>query len=161
MPDTHDAEVLHRSAALEVLFTRIATTRMQGVPILHPGLHVQAVGFEAEPDGRAMWGVLITPWFMNLMRVPLAADATIAGLRQTCTRAVGLERFDFIGGLEDGFGPYAACSLFSPMANFVDHAAALATAQAVLDELRRVPPPPDVVASRRALLFGRPEEATR
>lgn len=160
------AQVEQRAQALAALFGHIASTRMAGIPILHPALRVQAVGFEAEtaPDGtpRACAGVLITPWFMNLVRLPLADDEPMAGVGVTARRQVGALAFDFIGANEPGFGRWEACSLFSPMGDFADHAAALATAEAVLAELRR---PPDVVEtspstpqqrpSRRALLFGR------
>jgi len=54
-----------RAAALEARFGDIAATRMRGVPVLHEGLAVQAVGFEAVDDG--LVGVLVTPWFMNLV----------------------------------------------------------------------------------------------
>jgi [NiFe] hydrogenase assembly HybE family chaperone len=151
-------------ATLEALFLRIAAQRMAGVPILHAGLRVQAVGFEAEPGGAAAVGVLITPWFMNLVRLPLAADAPMAAPGDSTMRAVGRERFAFIGAAEEGFGTYEACSLFSPMFEFVDQAAAQATAEAVLAELRRVDEPTADAApalpdpSRRAWLLGRGRE---
>lgn len=148
-----------RVAALEALFTHIAATRMVGIPILHPELRVEAVGFEPDGDDAAV-GVLVTPWFMNLVWLPLDAAPTPATLAQRATRerTVGRERFPFIGAHEDGFGAFEACSLFSPMGDFVDHDAAAATARAVLEELRKPPEPPAAPppqASRRALLFGR------
>lgn len=173
--------MIERVRALEALFERIAATRMQGVPMLHPGLKVEAVGFEVEPvppaapggptnpgtaapTVPAAIGVLVTPWFMNLVWLPLAANAPAARVGETREHTVGRQRFPFIGAHEPGFGGFEACSLFSPMFEFEDHAAARATAQAVLAELRRPPEPvpaavspPQVspVASRRALLFGR------
>lgn len=148
--------VAQRVADLEALFTHIGATRMAGIPILHPGLRVQAVGFER--DGDAAVGVLVTPWFMNLVRLALEPSASDLPVGQTRERTVGNACFSFIVGHEDGFGSYEACSLFSPMAEFVDHEAAVATARAVLDTLRRPPdepssPPPAM--SRRAMLFGR------
>jgi [NiFe] hydrogenase assembly HybE family chaperone len=143
-----------RVAALEALFERVAATRMRGVPMLHPALRVQAVGFEGAGDGSAACGVLVTSWFMNLVWLPLDADARdVAAVGQTRRRAVGHEVFPFIGAHEDGFGAYEACSLFSPMFEFADQAAAVATAHAVLEGLRAPAARPD--ASRRALLFGR------
>jgi [NiFe] hydrogenase assembly HybE family chaperone len=146
-----------RVAELEALFEHIAVTRMRGIPILHPALRVQAVGFEAV-DGTAppvAVGVLVTPWFMNLVWLPLAADAQDVALPgATRERAVGNERFAFIGASEPGFGRFEACSLFSPMGGFADHEGALATARAVLDALRREAAPP-LRAGRRALLLGR------
>ena len=146
-----------RVAALEALFVHVAATRMAGIPILHPGLRVQAVGFEAEGDeAAAAVGVLVTPWFMNLVWLPLAPQADALPVGVTRERRVGRECFPFIGAHEEDFGAYEACSLFSPMGDFADHDAAIATARAVLDELRRPEPPPPVpTASRRALLFGR------
>jgi len=161
-----------RVDALEALFRHVAGTRMQGVPILHPDLAVKAVGFEAAPDGQSAVGVLVTPWFMNLVWLPLSAspDEPALGVGRTRTRAVGNERFDFIGAFEPGFGAYEACSLFSPMAEFADQAAALATAEQVLVILRAPKPDatqepeagpnagarePSPLSSRRALLFGR------
>ena len=61
-----------RVERLEAVFRDIAATRMVGVPLLHPGLQVQAVGFAPEPEGSSALGVLVTPWFMNLLRLPLA-----------------------------------------------------------------------------------------
>jgi [NiFe] hydrogenase assembly HybE family chaperone len=156
-----EASTARRARALATLFRHVAATRMAGIPILHPKLEVQAVGFAPEPDGHACVGVLLTPWFMNLVRLPLAGDEAMAPIGVSARRRVGGEVFDFIGADEAGFGRYESCSLFSPMGDFADHAAALATAQAVLDELRRPPEPVAAVpagpaASRRSLLFGRP-----
>jgi [NiFe] hydrogenase assembly HybE family chaperone len=155
-----------RTEALVRLFSGVAQTRMAGVPILNPALLVEAVGFELVApavDEPAAVGVLITPWFMNLLWFPLARSDQAVGVGRGRLRRVGTERFDFIGGFEPGFGCYEACSLFSPMFEFADPAAARATAQAVLSALR--PPAPAAapltpveappLAARRAFLFGR------
>ncbi|MBL8328485.1 MAG: [NiFe]-hydrogenase assembly chaperone HybE [Rubrivivax sp.] len=81
-------------------------------------------------------------------------------------RRIGTQSFDFIGAEEDGIGCYEACSLFSPMFEFADQEAALATAQAVMDLLQAPPPPAQPAAvpapradqaapGRRGFLFGR------
>lgn len=181
-----------RTEALVRLFTGVARTRMAGVPILNPALQVEAVGFElvapkaaaagaTTPSPSAVpaveqpgaLGILITPWFMNLLWFPLARSDQADGVGRSRLRRVGTQRFDFIGGFEPGFGCYEACSLFSPMFEFANPAAARATAQAVLANLRQPvaaapravsartaiesPPqamPPEL-AARRAFLFGR------
>lgn len=158
------AALARRVAALEARFREIAATRMAGVPVQNERLAVQAVGFQALPAGGAL-GVLVTPWFMNLVRLPAEGEpAPAPGASRT--HAVGPERFDFIGAHEAGFGSFEACSLFSPMFEFADHAAAVATAAEVLALLRRPPepvpaPPAPPVPTRRALLFGRGAEAAR
>ncbi len=147
-----DPQLLNRRVeALESAFRHIARSRMAGVPILHPSLAVQAVGFapQAQAGGGGLaLGVLITPWFMNLVQLPLHADAVLElpppGLSQALE--IGAWRFDFFGGEEEGLGRYAAASLFSPMAEFVDQAAAVATAREVLLQLRPVAAAPGVVA---------------
>ena len=172
-----DPALAARVQALATVHHEIARTRMQGLPVLHPALQVQAVGFERQP-GAPAWalGVLVTPWFMNLVRLPMPAEAAPpatestapAGLAVGCTapRDLGGHRFDFIGGFEAGLGAFEAASLFSPMFQFADQAAAVATAQAVLQLLREpaaapaaeaATPPAPVPAgpARRGFLFGR------
>lgn len=159
-------ELAARVQALETLFAHIAATRMVDVPVCHPALWVQAVGFEALPGSGGACGVLVTPWFMNLVWLPLGdgprdeQGRPVPALRVGATRvrAAGPERFEFIGAHEDGFGPFEACSLFSPMFEFADQAAAVATAEAVLTLLRPPPPPaapePEPVPPRRRFLLG-------
>ena len=149
-----EAFVAQRVAMLTTVFRAIGETRMRGVPVLHPALCVEAVAFEAVDDGA--FGILITPWFMNLMWLPFNdAEAVPAGT--TRVRELGGERLEFIGALEPSFGAYEMCSLFSPMSDFADQDAARETAGEVLRLLRRALPKPDVplVPSRRAFLTGR------
>lgn len=148
------------TARLAVAFDAIGKTRMQGVPVMHPGLVVEPVGFEAyvEDDGmQAALGILITPWFMNLISLPLQGQATVA-VGCVCERRFGGERLEFIGAHEATFGVYEMCSLFSPMFEFADQATARATASEVLQALRKAPeplPPPVAIPARRAFLLGR------
>lgn len=138
-----------RLAALESVFRQIAITRMAGLPLLNPRLQVQALGFEAH-DGVAC-GVLIAPWFMNLLRLPLNDSVAMLPPLQKAERELGPRCFEFIGAHEPGIGAFESSSLFSPMFEFEDQAAAVATAREVLSLLR----PPPAVPSRRGFLFGR------
>lgn len=137
-----------RVRTLEDAFGRIAATRMAGLPLMHPRLAVRAVGFTAAADGIAL-GALVTPWFLNLVRLPLHAQAgrLLPAPGQAEPVAVGGWTFDFLGADEPGLGRFAAASLVSPMSEFADQAAAEATARALLEALRPRP-------ARRGFLFG-------
>ncbi len=157
-----------RVQTLEQVFAHIAATRMRDVPVQNHALRVQSVGFapQADPDGGEwLLGILVTPWFMNLVCLPMdlaRAGETVPGVGQKAKRQIGSETFEFIGAHEDGLGAFACCSLFSPMFEFADHAAAVATACEVLNLLgtpapaSAAPAAPAVKApSRRGFLFGR------
>ena len=154
---------------LEMTYAFIQRERMADVPILHPEIHVEAVGFR-EWQGHAV-GILVTPWFMNLMRVSLDEDAERSGLQvgESFDVALPSGSVSFLQGHEDGVGNYAMCSLSSPMFDYEDHAAAVATAESAIealfdaeeDEAVEVPeaPEPRKTVSRRALFTGIAEAA--
>jgi [NiFe] hydrogenase assembly HybE family chaperone len=151
-----------RVQQLESAFADIGRTRMAGLPMLHPKLNVQALGFQVLDDAPLAWGILVTPWFMNLLRLPLDPGAPVLPVGEVAERDLGPQRMQFIGAHEaaiGGCGRYELCSLFSPMNEFIDHEAAVATAHAVLLLLRPVPSPPGQppveVPARRGFLFGR------
>lgn len=149
-----------RVQALQQAFERIARTRMADMPLNHPLLDVAVADFRADDEGGFALGVLVTPWCMNLLRLPLREglhdELGVLGVGITGARDIGARRFDFIGAHEPGLGSFEACSLFSPMFEFASQAAAVATAQEALKELRGANPvrPPQQPA-RRGFLFGR------
>lgn len=150
---------LARVHTLEQCFERIAGTRMQGVPVQNLLLNVQAVGFARHRWGQdeRLLGVLVTPWFMALVRLPLNAQADALAVGHKVQVTLGAQQFEFIGADEEGIGAYESCSLFSPMFEFADQAAAVATATEVLQLLRKPAPVPDAPAQpgRRGFLMGR------
>lgn len=168
-----------RVGALVALYTEVMATRMQGVPVLNPAVKVQALGFEltAAPQAQdtteqghveSAIGILITPWFMSLIWLPLRRLEQPAQVGCSQAHYVGTTCLDFIASHDGQLGSYAACSLFSPMFEFEDHAAALATAQAVLDKLREEPPPQPESSgatpkapARRNFLLARSNQAAR
>lgn len=122
------------AAGLEAEFTRIQRERMADVPVLNPALQVQAVGFT--DWGGYCLGVLITPWFMNLMLLPQHDDEWAqlpAGT--SISQRFPSGNYEFILGEEERIGRYLMCSLFSPVFEFQDQAAAVVTAEAVLEGL--------------------------
>ncbi len=150
-----------RIAALVAFYRRVETERMQGLPLLNPALRVEAVGFRlAEEDASVAEGVLITPWFMSLLRLPLAVEAHSGRVGRKRILPFGNERFEFIGAHDPELGFHEACALFSPMGGFHHQDPARETAEAALAQLRPAPAPaaaPTVtgpVPARRAFLLG-------
>lgn len=131
-PPVHRGE--NPAAALETVFRQIAATRMAGVSILNPALDVEAVGFRS---WRGDWvGVLITPWFMNLICLPgpdSTREAQSSGSRQDVELPSG--HYEFLSADEDELGHYLTSSLFSPMFEFPDMERARTVAEAVLAEI--------------------------
>ncbi len=148
---------------LAACFAHIGHTRMVGLPFVNPALQVQAVGFDRlRTEPAVALGVLVTPWFMSLVRLPLDKDAQarMAGATQRQTRAVGGSRVDFIGHDEDGIGRFESCSLFSPMQTFADQHSAIEVAQNVLRALREAEQVQPEQPARRGFLTGRPRAGT-
>ncbi len=122
--------------ALSTLYSEIELTRMDGVPILNKNLSVAALGFE--PYNEYALGVLLTPWFMSLVLVPLNQEEFIKSSPQETSKytiALPAGQVEFIVSFEEGFGWYMTSSLYSPMFEFEDHVAALQTAEAALQEI--------------------------
>jgi [NiFe] hydrogenase assembly HybE family chaperone len=122
------------AARIERAFGHIQATRMQGLPFLNPALRVEAVGFRRF-EGRWL-GVLITPWFMNLMLLP-DEPAAWRHVRYGDSLGYALPAgvFEFISALDPELGSYQTCSLFSPVFEFADQDGARLTAEAALTAL--------------------------
>lgn len=117
-------------------YRKIERTRMAGLPMLNPALEVACFGFERQGEPARPLGVLVTPWCMNLMLLPGEDDdwaRRAVGEKQMITLPSG--HYEFIHAEDAELGRFASCSLFSPMAEFEDQAAAEATAEAVLAAL--------------------------
>lgn len=149
-------------ARLATIHAAIAE-RMCDLPIYNAKLAVEAVGFRAY-RGHAL-GVLVTPWFMNIVLAELDAARPLpeAGPGDIRRHVFPAGAVDLVVGEVPGFGRTDSASLFSPMFAFDDPAVARETAGAALVALldpelaertlsEAAPaPPPD----RRAMLFGR------
>lgn len=123
-----------RLQALIQTFTEIAATRMQGLPVMHPGLQVEAVGFRTLADG-ALFGILITPWFMNLVWLPPTAADAASRVGDKRSLTLGPLAIELITAREPPVGAFECCSLYSPLHQFADQAAVRATATQVLSQL--------------------------
>lgn len=121
-----------RLAALVADFTDVWHSRMKDVPVVNHALHVQAVGFRPFEAGGL--GVLIAPWFMNLILLPAADRPTRSALEKEVIRFPSGD-YEFLHNSRPMTGPYLACSLFSPMADFSSQMQAVEVAHAVMAEL--------------------------
>lgn len=101
---------------------------MQDVPILNPRLQVEAIGFQPFEDG--LLGVLVSPWFINLVWLPPTEQDAVA----TDEIVLGLPAgdYEFCRSHVPAVGNFYACSLFSPVLQFESQAAAVLTAQHVM-----------------------------
>jgi [NiFe] hydrogenase assembly HybE family chaperone len=119
------------AAILERAFAEIYLHRMYDVPLCNHALRVEAVGFRRTEDG---WlGILVTPWFMNVMLLPARGGHwthMLLGAKRWHRFASG--SYELFGSTEDGVGDYHYFSLFSPMAGFSSQDEAVSVAQAAL-----------------------------
>ena len=164
-----------RVARLERVFSHIGATRMLDVPVLNTSLQVQAVGFELadEAEAQILQGILITPWFMNLVRLPLLATELPASGSDVASHEPGSKHSYVLGGNslefilahEAELGYFEACSLFSPMFEFADQEGAVATATEILRLLRETPAPETAsgleMPARRGFLLGRSSKTSK
>jgi len=119
---------------LEATFQTILDERMQGVPVINERLAVNTVGFHQWGDYQL--GILITPWFMNLMLLPtLEEQQDNVKIGTIHPHVFPSGSYDFIVGFEDEIGFYLSCSLFSPMFEFEDQHAAELTAKEALSAI--------------------------
>lgn len=167
------AEMEARTKALVADFTEVFHAKMRDLPMVNQALHVQAVGFQPHEGG--FLGVLIAPWFMNLVFLPGAARATLkTGAKEVLELPSG--PYEFMHANREMVGPYMACALFSPMGDFTSQLQAVDVARAAMVELfksenraetdrsadiralresERAPPPvEESTPSRRQLLTG-------
>jgi [NiFe] hydrogenase assembly HybE family chaperone len=167
------AEMERRTHALVADFTEVFNAKMRDVPMVNHTLHVQAVEFRPHEGG--FLGVLVAPWFMNLVVLPPDGRPVLAAKEKEVILFPSGE-YEFIHNAREQTGPYLACSLFSPMGDFTSQLQAVEVARAVMVELFKadnraetdraaeiramreaeLAPPPalDPAPSRRSLLTG-------
>ncbi|MCW2283063.1 [NiFe] hydrogenase assembly HybE family chaperone [Rhodoblastus acidophilus] len=135
-----DLEAAELAARLEEHFEELYERCMKDMPICNPHLRVACIGFR--PYGDFNLGIVLTPWFMNVCASPRAGAPKVED-RPGATRGLALPtgNVDFLATDLDGFDRLLFASLFSPMDDFADHAAAQATAEAAMDALMKPPEP--------------------
>jgi [NiFe] hydrogenase assembly HybE family chaperone len=112
-------------------YRHIGDERISGLPIYHDKLLVEAVGFQAW-EGRLV-GVLITPWFMNLVLLPGDEEECpdlSAGSATDWEFPSGT--YQFRTSVVEGVGVHLSAVLFSNVKAFPDQDTARAVAQEVM-----------------------------
>jgi [NiFe] hydrogenase assembly HybE family chaperone len=132
---------------------RCVAVRMQGLPMYHPALAVEAVAFRAH-DGRHV-GVMVTPWFMNLTALPSATDRSTWQRGQVARLDFPSGVYEFVVSEAGEFGLVATRSLFPLMHEFSDAAAARAAARAAAETLFEPDPPPAAATPQSAPVISR------
>lgn len=125
-----DADAVAWAERLVSAYREIGERAMRDLPIYNDALDVEAVGFHL--FNGAIIGIMLTPWFMNVV-MPVDEISGAAGAALRVRLPAG--DIDFTLGEVAPIGRIASCSLFSPMFEFADMAAARAAAEAALAEL--------------------------
>jgi len=118
-------------------FDAIYRERMSGLPVVNERLAVDLIGDETWKGHRL--GVLLTPWFMNLLLIPGDDAWDEAGQGDRVALDLPSGPIEFLVTHDDELGTYLTAVLFGSVTDFPD----LDTARAVAEEtLRRVLVPP-------------------
>jgi len=127
------AEIAAVTEKLVADFTEVWHAKMRDVPLVNKALRVEAIGFR-KWEGTIL-GVLVSPWFMNLIQLPDGEDWShlIAGEKEIVAFPSG--EYEFLHNTREMTGGYKACSLFSPMGEFTRHKDATDVARAVMEAL--------------------------
>jgi len=140
-------------AELVARYQAIYQERMRDLPIVNPRLAVEAVGFEQWEDQDL--GVLITPWFMNLVLLPDSGRLSDLpqGDRVECRFPSGPCELTVYH--DEDLGSYLAAVLFRTVADFPDQDVARAVAEEALAQLLAEPAEKEgEKVSRRGLFTG-------
>ena len=118
-------------------FTHIGETGMRDLPIYNHNLEVEAVGFQSTDKG---WlGVLITPWFINVILLPEQKSAASLPLGEKVTHELASGEHVFSVGEDDEVGSYDFITLASPTLQFKSQQAAREAAEKALTKLLTPP----------------------
>ena len=120
-------------------YRTIGRERMRDLPIYNRRLEVEAVGFRAFQEHQL--GVLITPWFMNLIMLPGTDDLSALAEGSVSEWSLPAGRHEFTTCRDDTLGTYLSAVLFRTMIDFPEQATAREVAREVLEKLFEAPAP--------------------
>lgn len=120
-------------ASIDALLAHYRTVyreTMRDLPIVNAALDIEAVGFR--PLDEHSLGVLITPWFMNLVLLPATNRWDEHPQGGACKVALPGGTVDFRVSHEERLGTILSAALFSTVTDFPDQAMAREIAQETL-----------------------------
>ena len=115
----------------------IAAKRMRGLPIVNTALDVEAVGFREIGDDQV--GVLITPWFMNLVVLPGGDAYRDMAQGEEVEQIFPAGNYSFTVCRDEALGSYLTAILFRTVAAFPDQDTARDIATTILEKLFATP----------------------
>ncbi len=132
----------------------VLETRLAGLPILNPELEVEAVGFGKLAAHEL--GVLVTPWFINLVLLPGTDRWQDRAQGSRCNIELPGAKVDFTVSHDAELGTTLSAALFGTVTDFPDQAmareVAAETLRLLLSEERAGDPGKQARVSRRQLL---------
>jgi [NiFe] hydrogenase assembly HybE family chaperone len=161
MNSVDDADAHPRVRTLVKRFRGVDAT-MRDLPLYNDKIAIEAIGFRSFGDN-ALVGVLLTPWFMNLVVLPVEpVPMDMAAVGKAALIELPAGKRSFVVGGDEVIGLFKAYSLHSPVLNFTLPGQAHAEARRMLDFLMS-PPAEEGAApeasgrglNRRALFLGR------
>ncbi|MCW8844519.1 MAG: [NiFe]-hydrogenase assembly chaperone HybE [Gammaproteobacteria bacterium] len=119
---------------LVTAYRDLVQPRMRLLPMYNPELKVEAVSFKIH-EGRPC-GVLLTPWFMNLVLLPAEHDEW-SGMAPGENLRVTFPAGDYLCMLSmpEGIPPHLSLPLFNSVEGFVDQDTACRVAEEIMQRL--------------------------
>ncbi len=138
MTDHEQSDLAPRVVEMVERFQIIGEHSMQGLPVYNENLRVEAIGFQSY--GENYLGVLVTPWFMNVILLPQDKEAMDYSLVASPTdETLPAGTWQFMFGGDEEVGLYKSLSLHSPMFAFKTQDLARIEAKRRLDSLMTPP----------------------
>ncbi|MFV0576870.1 MAG: [NiFe]-hydrogenase assembly chaperone HybE [Vibrio sp.] len=151
-------------ARIENVYQNILEQEMQSMPFIAQNIGIEMVGLQQYQDH---WlGVMITPWMMNLMILPIQNNQVQneQGLwpdlhvgEEVGIRLAGND-YRFYASEVEGIGQFLACSLMSPISGIANHAQAVQLATDVMRLATSLAT--DEINHSRRQLWSRPIQAS-
>ncbi|MBT8087993.1 MAG: [NiFe]-hydrogenase assembly chaperone HybE [Gammaproteobacteria bacterium] len=124
------------SATIEELerhYTAVLSERMRGMPFVNPALEVEAIEFRDFSEHQL--GVLLTPWFMNLVLLPGSNEWDDCAPGTVCKWSLPEGTYEFNICRDEDLGIYMTAVLFRSVTDFADQETARSIATEIMQRL--------------------------